>query len=59
METIYEMKLDVTIINPKSKSGELPMNATDILDLADKLKTVLDADDVHVTELKSFERDET
>ena len=59
MEIVNEMKLDVTIIDKHvANDGTLPMGAVDQADLEAKLKAALGADDLHLTEIKQFPRDE-
>lgn len=55
METVYEMKIDVTFVEKDSVTGSLPFGLTDRLALAAKLKERLGADDLHITGVKVFE----
>lgn len=58
METVFELKLGVTLICKDTESGDLPMGADDQADLAAKLKAAIGADHLDIAGFKSFELDE-
>ncbi len=58
MEIVNEIKLAVTIIDRDVPEETLPYGAKDNADLEKILKKYLDADDLHLTQIQQFVRDE-
>ena len=58
MEIVHEMKIEATFIQKDAESGDLPFEAVSNGHLEEILKAKLDADDLHITSSKAFERDE-
>ena len=55
MEIVYELKLAVTLVQNDREPGDKAYGLRSVDDVAEKLKGLLDADDLHIDGYQTFE----